>query len=142
MENDDIPFNFNCFTSTAGNINIINLTCDYNDNSSGYFKKGMTIGFLIKTTSNKSQFKVNDSDVSYDNENRLIWIIKDLDENLQPSIEIRTNESPANLFPINTLLKLDYSLINANATSSDKNEEVLMNFSSSIESSDLTIKFD
>lgn len=102
----------------------------------------MTIAFLIKTTSTKAQFKVNDSEVNYDNENRLVWVIKDLDENIQPSIEIRTTDSPANLFPINTLIKLDYSLLGATAVSSDKNEEVLLNYTSTIESSDLTIKFD
>lgn len=103
----------------------------------------MTVSFLIKTTSTKSQFKVNDSEVKYDNENRLIWVIKDLDENIQPSIEIKTTDSPANLFPINTLIKLDYSLLGAEAVSSDKNnEEVLLSCSSTIESSDLTIKFD
>ena len=69
-------------------------------------------------------------------------MIRELDENKSASLEIKTNENPSNLFPISTVIKLDYTLLGVGATSNEKGDEVLLAMSSRLESSDLTIKFD
>jgi len=140
MNEDDLPFTFNCFTSTSGSTNIINLTCDYNENCEK-IKKGFTISFLIKSNS-KASCNTNDSEVESTSEG-LSWIIKDLDETKQPSLEIKTTESANNLFPLTVSLKLDYSILGVSAQAYDENkEEMLMSMSTICESQNMIISFD
>lgn len=141
MTEDDIPFIFNCFTSTTGNINIITFTCEYNENCNR-IKKGFSVAFQIKVNS-KASLDFKDSDASFDNESRLVWVINELDENKQPSLEIKTTENPSNLFPLNVLLNLDYSLLELKANAFDENkEELLLSFSSTCKAHNLQVLYE
>lgn len=141
MTEDDMPIVFNCFTSTSGNLNIVNFTCSFND-SSTKIPKGFNISFHIKV-SNKAALDVSDSEASWDQDNRLLWAISELDDEKSPSLEIKTTESPVNMFPLAVNMKLGYSVLGVQAKAYDENkEEMLLAFSSCCESQNFIVSFE
>ena len=100
------------------------------------------LAFGIKSKS-REILSNNDSEVSYDDEGKLLWTIKDFDENKQPSLEFKTNENPANIFPLNIIMNLDYSILGVSARAIDENkEELLLAFNSTCESQNFIVSFD
>ena len=121
-------------------MNIINFTCEYNENSN-VIKSPFTLNIGISISS-KSQFKCNDSDTTL-HKDKIIWCINDLDNSKQPSLEIKTTENPVNMFPLMVHFKLNYSLLGISAKAIDENnEEMLIAFNPTCESQNFVISFE
>jgi len=72
-----------------------------------------------------------------------MWSVIDLHEGLTPSIEIKSAEDLTNIFPINVLFKLDYSILDANIEeikSADNKNTLLYKLNRSCASKDQDFK--
>lgn len=140
LAEEHIPFNFNCFTSSSGNVNIVNFNIEFNDQSK--FRSPYNISFEIPLSVKNS--KINSQNSNYESKSdRLIWKIEEFSDSVQPSIEIKTTENPSNLFPINVYLKTSYSILGVDIKAFDENKDaLLLNFKESCESQNFLVTFE
>lgn len=120
-----MPFTFNCFNSTSGKLNIVNLTIESNYNK--HFSGLKRVEFHIKADSIHA-IDANDS-TAESSHNGVKWIVGNLEDG-QPSLEIKTTEDIANLFPIDVVFEMD-DLVGKidveNAHTIKENEELIIN---------------
>ena len=91
----------------------------------------------------KPELKANDSSAGLDKEGKINWLISELNENKQASLEIKTNENPSNLFPVNFMIKLQYSILGVRAKAYDENkQEMLISLIETCETQNALISFE
>lgn len=137
---EDLPFVLNCFTSQAGTTNIINFTCEFNV-SCEKIKQIALLEFLVKVSGKTTHSAVNsESKLTSDG---LKWSISNLSEDIQTSLDVKTPDDPASLFPIAISMSLGRSFIKANAKAFDENkQELILLFSEKCETSDFKVVYD
>lgn len=137
---EDLPFVINCFTSQAGTTNIINFTCEFNV-SCEKIKQVASLDFFIKISGKSTHSAVN-SESKLTSEG-LKWSISNLNEEKQTSLDVKTPDDPASLFPISVSMSLGRTFIKAKAKAFDENkQELMLLFTEKCEASDFKVLYD
>lgn len=137
---EDLPFVLNCFTSQAGTTNIINFTCEFNV-SCEKLKQIAMLDFLIKVSGKSTHSAINsESKLTAEG---LKWSITNLNEDIQTSLDVKTPDDPASLFPISVSMNLGRSFIKAKAKAFDESkQEIILLFTEKCETSEFKVSYD
>lgn len=104
-------------------------------------KQVASLDFLIKV-SGRSTFSAINSESKLTSEG-LKWSISNLNEEKQTSLDVKTPDDPASLFPIAVFMSLGRTFINAKAKAFDENkQEFILLFTEKCETSEFKVLFD